>query len=74
MNLNQGLTFSARIDSFELINESDCPEKMKSCCYDKEIQLDEFNIQCDAPGSEFLSTDQVGILSTISFKLIFFEN
>jgi len=58
MNLNQGLTFSARIDSFELINESDCPEKMKSCCYDKEIQLDEFNIQCDAPGSEFLSTDQ----------------
>ena len=70
MDLNQGLTFSARIDSFELINESDCPEMMKSCCYDKEIQLDEFNIQCDAPGSEFILTDQVKNFETVVWMLI----
>jgi len=57
MSPSEGLVFSSRILPLELVTETDCPENMKSCCYDHDIDLDTFNVMCKPP-HDLLGLDQ----------------
>jgi len=59
MNPTQGLVFSSRILPLELVSETDCPENMKSCCYDQDIDLDTFNVMCKPPDDPLALDQQI---------------
>lgn len=70
MNPTQGLVFSSRILPLELVSETDCPENMKSCCYDQDIDLDTFNVMCKPPDDPLALDQQV---MDIVFLKVFFD-
>lgn len=49
LELSEGLLFSLRISPLELVTETECPEAMKSCCYDQDIDLGAFDVPCVSP-------------------------
>ena len=49
LSASEGLLFSLRISPLELVTETECPEAMKSCCYDMEIDLGAFDVPCVSP-------------------------
>ena len=49
LQLSEGLLFSLRISPLELVTETECPEPMKSWCYNMEIDLGAFDVSCTSP-------------------------
>ena len=49
LSASEGLLFSLRISPLELVTETECPEPMKSCCYNMEIDLGAFDVSCTSP-------------------------
>jgi len=47
MDLQDGLVF--RFAPLELISSTDCPESLRSCCYDADIDLESFAVSCLSP-------------------------
>ena len=56
LQLSEGLVFSLRISP--LVTETECPEDMKSCCYDQEIDLGAFDVECVTPGEARAEAEQ----------------
>ena len=46
---SEGLLFSLRLSPLELVTASECPEVMRSCCYDQDIDLEAFDVPCLTP-------------------------
>ena len=56
LELSEGLVFSLRISP--LVTESECPEDMRSCCYDPDIDLGAFDVECVTPGEAKAEPEQ----------------